>query len=215
MRKSLFIVGAGPGIGAATADRFGREGWTIIAGARNSTRLEAFVSAISANGIIAHGVEVDARNPTTLRAAMIEADRLAGGLGAVMFNAAIVRQQNLLDMTDDEIDSDIATNVAGGLHTIRTAVELFGAHGGTILVTGGGLALTPHPSYTVLGASKAALRNAVQALSQDLAARKIHIAIATVATSVAPNSPEARGVAETFWTLATNPSAGWEARFPA
>ena len=43
----------------------------------------------------------------------------------------------------------------------------------------------------------------------------IRIAIATVATSVAPASPEASDVAGVFWKLATDPEAGWEAVYPA
>jgi hypothetical protein len=40
-------------------------------------------------------------------------------------------------MTDEEVASDLAMNIAGGLNTIRAAVALFGKRGGTILVTGG------------------------------------------------------------------------------
>jgi NAD(P)-dependent dehydrogenase (short-subunit alcohol dehydrogenase family) len=214
MSDSIMVIGAGPGIGQAVAERFGRAGWSVVLAARDASRLRDLVSSLVEQGIDAHAVPVDATDPAALRIAMAEADRIAGGLGVVHFNAAIVRRQNLLAMTDDEVVGDLAINVAAGLHAIRAAVAQFGDRSGTILVTGGGLAIAPHPDYASLGLGKAALRNVVQALAPQLAERSIRIAIASVATLVAPGSPEARGVADTFFTLATDPEPRWEAVYP-
>lgn len=74
----------------------------------------------------------------------------------------------------------------------------------------GGLAVTPHASYASLGLGKAALRNVVEGLAPALRERNIRIATATVSTLVAPDSAEARGVADTLWALATDSDAGWE-----
>lgn len=214
MPKAIMIIGAGPGIGQAVAERFGQEGWTVILTGRHAERLDALVSALAARGIQAKAVPADATNPAGLRAAIAKADRLSGGLTAIHYNAAVVRQQDLFSMTDDEVTSDLAINVAGGLHTIRAAVRQFAGRGGTILITGGGLGVAPHASYASLGVGKAALRNIVQALAEPLAAQNIKIAIATVATLVDPGSAEAHGVADTVWQLATGPSPGWEVVYP-
>lgn len=211
---ALFIIGAGPGIGKATAERFGKEGWKIVVSSRSPKNLDPLVSSLIGDGIDAHGLILDTTNAEAVRASMRNADRLTGGLTAVLYNAAYVREQDLFSMTDAEIDSDIAVNITGGFNTIRAAVGQFGARGGTILVTGGGLAVAPHAGYASLGVGKAALRNLVQGLAPDLARRNIRIATATVATLVSPDSAEAQGVANTFWDLATDPSASWEAVYP-
>lgn len=215
MSKTIMIIGAGPGIGQSVARRFGREGWSIVLTGRSRERLAVLAAELAADGIAVHAVPADATDPAALRAAIAEADRLTGGLGAVHFNAAVVRRQDLFSMTDTEVEQDLAINVAAGLHSIRAAVKWFGDRGGTILVTGGGLAVTPHESYASLGVGKAALRNVVQALTQPLAERNIRIATATVATLVTPGSVEAGGVADAFWTLATDEHASWEAIYPA
>lgn len=215
MPKSIMIIGAGPGIGQAVAETFGREGWTIVLTGRSHERLAGLATELASADIKAHTVPADATDPVALRAAMIEADRLTGGLSVIHYNAAVVRQQDLFSMSDDEVTGDLAINVAGGLHAIRAAVASFGERGGTILVTGGGLGVTPHASYASLGVGKAALRNIVQALAAPLAAQNIRIATATVATLVSPGSEEAKGVAETFWSLATRSDAPWEATYPA
>jgi NAD(P)-dependent dehydrogenase (short-subunit alcohol dehydrogenase family) len=215
MSKSIMIIGAGYGIGQAVAQKFGQAGWTIVLTGRNADRLDAIVADLSARGISTHGVPADATDPVALRAAVAEADRITGGLTAIHFNAAIVRQQDLFSMSDEEVADDLANNVAGGLHAIRAAVAQFGNRGGTILITGGGLGVSPHASYASLGVGKAALRNIVQALAEPLAERRIRIATVTVSTLVSPGSPEAEGVANAFWDLVANVGAGWEAVYPA
>ncbi len=164
MTQSIFIIGAGPGIGQAVARKFGKQGWQIILAARSRTNLDDLVADLADSGISAQALVVDATDPAALQAAFAEADRITGGLSAVHFNAAVVRQQDLFSMSDDEVTGDLAVNVAAGLHSIRAAAAQFGTRGGTILVTGGGLAIAPHESYASLGIGKAALRNGVQAL---------------------------------------------------
>lgn len=215
MSKSLFIIGMGPGIGAATAQRFAREGWTIVLGSRNPGSFADFVASLETSGTTVHSLQLDATDPSAVRSAVAEAERLTGGLTAIHFNAARVRAQDLFSMTDAEIEDDLAVNIAAGLFTIRAAAETFAARGGTILVTGGGLAVSPHASYASLGVGKAALRNVVQGLAPDLAERNIHMKTATVSTLVSPGSSEAAGVADIFWSLATDPNSGWEAVYPA
>lgn len=214
MTKSILIIGAGPGIGHAVAQKFGAQGWQVIVAARSRASLDNLVLELTGAGVDAQALVVDATDPAALRAALANADRITGGLSAIHFNAAVVRQQDLFSMSDDEVTDDLAINVAGGLHAIRAATALFGPRGGTILVTGGGLAIAPHESYASLGIGKAALRNGVQALVDPLAARGVRIAMVTVSTLVSPGSAEAVDVADRFWQLATDETAPWEVTYP-
>mgnify|MGYP000883512236 CR=1 FL=1 len=129
------------------------------------------MAELTGKGIDAHGLVLDTTDAQAVRAAMRNADHIAGGLTALLYNAAFVRQQDLFSMSDAEVDSDLAVNVAGGVYAIRAAVEFFGTRGGTVLVTGGGLGVTPHYSYASLGMGKAALRNLVQGLVPQLTER--------------------------------------------
>src|SRR5258706_14710007 len=187
---TILVIGAGPGIGKAVAERFGREGWAVVLASRNPEHLAPLVSELVRKGVDAHAIAVDAANADAVRAAVRTADRIAGALSIVLYNAAVVRERDLLNMSDGDVNSDIAVNIGGGVHTIRAAAEVFGARGGTILVTGGGLAVHPHPSYASLGAGKAALRNLVQGLAPELTKLNIRIATETVSTLVLPDSLE-------------------------
>ena len=215
MSKAIMIVGAGPAIGRGVADKFGKAGWSVVLTARNPDRLAEEAAALSAKGITVQTVPADATDPVALRAALAKGNELTGGLTVVHFNAAVVRMQDLFSMTDAEVTSDLAINVAAGLHTIRAAVGLFSDRGGTILVTGGGIATNPNANAASLGVGKAAMRNVVEALAKPLAERGIRIALATVRAKVLPDSPESVGVADTMWELATNPGAPWELNYRA
>ncbi|MET0314727.1 MAG: SDR family oxidoreductase [Hansschlegelia sp.] len=212
--SALFVIGAGPGVGEAAAERFGREGWKVVVSSRSPKNLDPLVARLTGKGVEAHGLVLDAANAASVRSAMRTADRITGGLAAVLYNAAFVRRQDLFSMTDAEIESDVAVNVTGCLHAIRAAAEIFRDRGGSILVTGGGLAVRPDASYASLGAGKAALRNLVEGLAPDLATRGVKIGTVTVSTLVEPRSAEARGVADALWTLATDAAFGWEITYP-
>jgi NAD(P)-dependent dehydrogenase (short-subunit alcohol dehydrogenase family) len=215
MSKSLFIIGAGPGIGDATARRFGSEGWHIVLGARNRTRLDQQVASLANTGVTADAIEVDASSAVSLRAAFIEAAAITGGLSAVLYNAAILRHQDLFSMTDGEVDSDLAINVGGAIATMRIAVETFADRGGIILMTGGGFALQPTPDWMSLSVGKAAVRALSQALVSDLAARNIRLGMMTVTKLFSPNSRETTEIADGFWDLVSTPDAKWETIYPA
>ena len=215
MSKSIMIVGAGPAIGRGVAEKFGNEGWSVVLAARNLEKLAEEAAALSAKGVTVHTVPVDATDPVALRAAIAKGDELTGGLTVVHFNAAVVRIQDLFSMTDAEVTSDLAINVAAGLHTIRAAVGLFGDRGGTILVTGGGIATKPNANAVSLGVGKVAMRHVVEALVEPLAERGIRIATATVREKIMPDTRESAGVADLIWELATNPAAPWELDYRA
>ena len=105
---ALFIIGAGPGIAKAAAERFGREDWKIVASSRNPRNLDPFVASLTGKDINAHGIVLDTTDPHAVRASMRNADRLTGGLTTVLYNAALVREQDLFSMTDADISSDLA-----------------------------------------------------------------------------------------------------------
>ncbi len=47
MTNSIMIIGAGPGIGQAVAEKFSREGWHVVLTARNADRLADLSAALS------------------------------------------------------------------------------------------------------------------------------------------------------------------------
>ncbi len=57
------LVGAGPGLGLAIAQTFGREGYQIALLARRPEALKEYTNTLSRAGIAASGFSVDAADP--------------------------------------------------------------------------------------------------------------------------------------------------------
>jgi hypothetical protein len=60
-----------------------------------------------------------------------------------------------------------------------------------------------------LSVGKAGLRSAAQALFPSLSARDVHIAVLTIATSIAAGSKDADAVGEAFWRLHAQAREHW------
>jgi len=85
------------------------------------------------------------------------------------------------------------------------------AAGSSLLFTGGGLALTPHPRYAGLAVGKAALRNWVFSLAAELKPRGIHAATVTVAGFVKPDTPfDPNRIADAYWELHQQSPDQWQ-----
>ena len=67
---TIAIVGAGPGLGAAVARKFGREGFAVALIARNRTKLEALEKDLAADGVTARGYVADVRDRDALARAL-------------------------------------------------------------------------------------------------------------------------------------------------
>ncbi len=65
---AVLIVGAGPGIGLAAAERFGREGWKVVLAARSPGHLDPTVARLIGEGVDAHGLVLDATDPVAVQA---------------------------------------------------------------------------------------------------------------------------------------------------
>lgn len=44
-QRTLLTIGAGPGNGLATAERFAREGWRVVLAARKEDKLQQYVES--------------------------------------------------------------------------------------------------------------------------------------------------------------------------
>ena len=83
---------------------------------------------------------------------------------------------------------------------------------GTFLASGGDPAVDPQPAYASLSLGKAGLRAALSLLHEELKADGVHAAMIRIAGAIAPDAPFAPDrIAETYWALHTQPSAGWAA----
>ena len=132
--------------------------------------------------------------------------RVAMGDATVMvYNAARWNQVPAMSISPGEFAADLALAITGGLACAQQVYPRMRAAGrGSLLFTGGGLALAPQygAGVTSLVAGKAGLRGFVHALHAELAGQGIRVGMVTVAGIVAPGTAfDPERIAQRFWDL--------------
>lgn len=207
------IVAAGPGIGRAVARRFAREGFAVAAIARRRPALDDLCAGIAAEGGTARGFVADAAEPAALAAALGTIAATMGAPAVLVHNAGSWTETKAMDLAPDALRRDLDLTVVGALAAARAVFPAMAARGrGTMLFTGGGLALRPEFGGAVPGltAGKSALRGLVLAMAPELAVAGIHAATVTVAGIVAPGGPfDPDRIADAFWDVHAEPAGAW------
>ena len=108
---TLLSVGAGPGNGLATAERFAREGFQVVLSARNEAKTNELAEQLRAAGYKAEVRTVNAGDPASVAALVSEVDGAFGGIQVLHFNAASMRKATLADQPRDTFNSDLALNI--------------------------------------------------------------------------------------------------------
>lgn len=215
MAKTFLSIASGPGIGLATARRFGYEGYRVVLSARNAARLQSDAAGLREEGIEATTVQVDASDAHAVAQLVTsigpELEVLHYNGGILHYDAAgALKTRSISDETVDTLESDIKVNLSSALAAVHAAVPVMAAQKrGTILLTGGGLGVQPSADFLTLSVGKAGVRALALALFPTLKERGIHLATVTVARLVGPGSREASDVAEAFWDLHAQKPADW------
>jgi NAD(P)-dependent dehydrogenase (short-subunit alcohol dehydrogenase family) len=109
----VFVTGASQGIGAELALAFARDGYDVAVSSMRREKLGEVLTRIEAAGARAVPVELDLCSHASIKRAMSE---VVAGLGAVdvlVNNAGVPLKKLALDVTPDEWDTMIATNLTG------------------------------------------------------------------------------------------------------
>ena len=203
-KPSAVILGAGPGIGLAAARAFHAEGFRVGLVARPGDPLEAWSRELGGGPVL--GAALD--RPEQLQAALAALEPPE----VLVWNASAGVQGPAAGLTPELALADLQVNLLGPLAAVRWALPAMRAAGrGTLLFTGGGLALQPKPGLASASLGKAALRSLALSFAQELEPEGIHAATVTVCGFVAPASalsPER--IAQCFLDLHRQPRGAWD-----
>jgi NAD(P)-dependent dehydrogenase (short-subunit alcohol dehydrogenase family) len=200
-------------MGLAVARRFSREGYPVGLIARGTSALAAMAAEIASAGGIARGFAADVTDLAALRGVLGRITAEMGPPSVLVWNGGRWAETPALALDAGSFETDLRLTTVGALvaaQAVAPAMEAAG--GGTILVTGGGLALAPQYGGAVpaLAAGKAAVRALVHAAAPEFAAVGIHLGTVTIAGQVASGGPfDPDRIAEAFWSLHAEPPDGW------
>jgi NAD(P)-dependent dehydrogenase (short-subunit alcohol dehydrogenase family) len=205
------ILGAGPGIGLAAALRFAQGGFRVAAVTRPSEPREPFLEALEAHGP-ALVLGADLAQEPALRGACAAIEAWAGLPEVLVYNASAGTQGSAAELGGRQLRAAFQVSAGSALAAAQWALPAMRRNRrGTLLFTGGGLALEPKPGLAGASMGKAALRSLALSLGAELAPEGIHAATVTVCGFVQPATPFSPGlVAQAFWDLHIQDPSHWQ-----
>jgi meso-butanediol dehydrogenase / (S,S)-butanediol dehydrogenase / diacetyl reductase len=125
--STVLITGAGRGIGAETARRFGEAGARLVLLERDAERADALAAALPGARVRTADVGDAAALDTAIADVVDDIDVLVN-------NAYAISAEGFLDTTDAHIDSDLAITLAAPMHLTRRVLPGMVRRGsGTVL----------------------------------------------------------------------------------
>ncbi len=183
--KTAVITGANSGIGLATAERFIAEGAEkVFITGRRQLELDAAAEQLGSHAIAVCG---DVGKPEDLDRLYAEVEAAGKGLDVVMANAGSTRVSRLGEITDDDLDALLTTNVKGVVYTVQKALPLLNDNA-SIILTGSTTADRGRPGLSIYAATKAAVRSLARGWASELADRNIRVNVLVAGSTATPGS---------------------------
>ncbi|MGW3358291.1 SDR family NAD(P)-dependent oxidoreductase [Streptomyces bungoensis] len=204
--STVAIVGAGPGLGAAVARRFGREGFRVALVARDRERLDALVGELAAEGIEARGFTADVRRPEELTAALKAAAAALGPVEVLQYSPVPHRDfmRPVLETRHRDLLGPIEFSVYGPVAAVQQVLPGMRELGrGTVLLVNGGTAAVPHPERAGTSIAFAAESAYGHLLHERLAPEGIHVAQLIIPGAITPGHArkDPAVLAEVLWGM--------------
>jgi NAD(P)-dependent dehydrogenase (short-subunit alcohol dehydrogenase family) len=169
--KVALVTGGNSGMGLATAKLFAAEGAKVVITGR---RQEALDEAAKTVGPSVLAVQGDVANLADLDRLFATIKDKYGHLDVVFANAGHGSVVPLGQVTEEQFDSEFATNVKGLFFTVQKSLPVL-RDGASIILNASIAATKGMEGFSVYSATKAAVRSFARTWTTDLRDRKIRV----------------------------------------
>jgi glucose 1-dehydrogenase len=204
--RRAIVTGASSGIGRATAERLGREGASVCVNyysERERADAEAVVAAVEQAGGRALAVAADVGDEGQVVALVARASEELGGLDLLVNNAGIEKQVPLLELSLDDWNAVLRTNLTGAFLCLREAGKAMAQNGRGVVVNMSSVhEFIPWPGFAHYCASKGGMKLLMETAARELAAKGVRVvnvapgAIVTPINEFVLDDPEAKHAVE-------------------
>jgi NAD(P)-dependent dehydrogenase (short-subunit alcohol dehydrogenase family) len=221
--KVVAVLGVGPGLGAAVARRFAREGFAVGLMARGEESLAAVREDVEGSGGTALSVTADATDAASVASAF---DRVREELGepeVLVYNAGAFQMGGILELSPEQFDDCFRANCSGAFYGAqRVLPAMVERRRGTIILTGATAALRGSARFAALATGKFGLRALAQSMAREFGPQGIHVTHVVIDGQI--NTPRLRetqpdreesttlspeSIAETYWQLHAQDPTAW------
>lgn len=173
--KSALVTGAASGIGKAIAQLFLQEGARVTISDFNTAMLEVAAKELGEFGEV-RAVDGDVRSMADAERMVSTAVTEFGSLDVLVCNAGITSVAPIEDLSEQEWDAVLTTNVKGMFTLVKHAVPHMKAQGGgTIVTLGSEMGIVAVPESPAYNASKGAVIMFTKSIAIDLIRHNIRV----------------------------------------
>ncbi len=175
--RVALVTGSSRGIGRAIAEALVRRGWRVVVSSRNAEEVARTALELTEVGPgVAHGIPCDVRKPPACTALVDGAVERFGGLDLLVNNAGVGRFAPIHELSPEDWDLQIRTNLDAVFHCSRHAVpHLLRRGGGWILNIGSIAGRNAFAGGAAYNASKWGLLGMSEAMMLDLRQKGIRV----------------------------------------
>ena len=177
MNKTVIITGASKGIGFATAELFGKNGWNVVIN-YNKTAAPALEleKNLCESGVKALAIKADVSNHDEVKEMFKKAEQKFGQIHSVVCNAGISKQALFTDLTDEDIDTMLDVNLKGIIYCCQEAVKhMLHYHEGSIVNISSIYGIGGGSCEVHYSAAKAGVIGLTKALAKELGPSNIRV----------------------------------------
>ena len=169
MAKTIFITGGASGIGAATVSKFLSEGWNVAytdiqqPEDKRQTDKALFVCA-------------DSSDKAAMTAAAQQAEQVFGGIDALFCNSGIHQRNTILDISQEDLDKIIRTNIYGTTYTLQAVLpHIIRRSGGAVVLNSSDQFFVGKAHSFAYGLTKGAIGQIARSLAIDMGPYNIRV----------------------------------------
>lgn len=191
MNKTVLITGSSRGIGRAAALAFGGAGYNVVINCMSQTeKMLELKREIEKTGAACLAVQADAGDPDGCELIFSEAEARFGFVDVLINNAGIAHIGLLTDMTDQQWQDIINTNLSSVFYCCRSAVPpMITRKQGRIINISSMWGTSGASCEAAYSASKSGVHGLTRALAKELAPSNIQVnAVACGVIDTAMNS---------------------------
>ncbi|TVP49699.1 MAG: 3-oxoacyl-[acyl-carrier-protein] reductase [Gemmatimonadales bacterium] len=170
--NTAIVTGGSRGIGLAIASALAEGGARVAVLGRNGARAEEAAATLAGEGHM--GLSCDVADPEAARSAVAAIEEAFGGVGILVNNAGITRDNILLRLKDEDWDEVIDTNLKGTFNMTRAVTRgMMKRRDGVILNVSSVVGLMGNAGQSNYAASKSGLFGLTKSVARELASRGI------------------------------------------
>ena len=174
--KVVLVTGASQGLGKQFAELLCAKGARVALAARQVAKITSLKEELEVKGGIAYAVEMDVLDKQSISDCVEVVEHELGSIDVLINNAGVAINKFFLDVTEEEYDSVLGTNLKGCFFCAQAvAKKMANRKSGSIINISSVLGTRPIGTLTTYCASKAGLNQLTATMALELARSGVRV----------------------------------------